>query len=606
MRQFSIAMVLTMSFGTLVTCAVLSVLTISLYSGLANTRDLLEEKATSELASVEQNLRTLLNPIEKQVQFLSELIYRGEVDLNDPDSINQALLTSLSGMNENVGISIVYPDFSSRVATRFDKKIEYNPPVEPEGQDSLKEVLMTGVGHWGPLIYSPDVHETLMAFRQPIIRNEEFIGLVIGGIPVSEVRRAVQLDGLYKNDGRFVLYGRDHVLTYDGFQVHSDKLTYKGVTPKLSEIPDPVLSAIWTADREEFKWVKNKGAFQGHFIELNDETYQFIYTTIEGYTDKPLIVGYKVKFEDVAGALKRLAWAGFAGLGILIISCISAILIGRRIARSVHTISEASQKISKLNFNEVGTLPPSHLKELNEASEAYNTMLRSLSWFENYVPKSLVRKLMETGEAHSETRSVTVMFTDICEFTPFAEGMPSEEVANLLNQHFELVTACIEKEGGTVDKFIGDAVMAFWGAPEHQEDHAARACRAALAITETIERDNKKRRTEGRAPVYMRIGIHTGDLVVGNIGSSGRLNYTVVGDTVNIAQRIEQLGKNVQITPQPDVLALISMTTADQAGDTFPYQSVGVHRVKGRKEEVNICRLHQDETARPDEEEIGA
>jgi len=543
------------------------------------------------MASAEQNLTNLLAPMERQVQFISELIYRGEVDIHNPESIDQALLTSLSGTNEYVGIAFIYPDLSSRVATRFDKKVKMLPPEAPEGVDSMKDIAMQGTGHWGPLIYSPIIEETVMHFRQPIIRDGEFIGLVISAIPVKQVRNAVQLDGRSQKEGRFILYGRDHVLTYDGFQVHSDTITYEGVAPKLSEIPDPVLSSIWSPDRTALSLVEGDDNFTGHFIDVDGEKYQFIYTSLEGFTDKPLYIGYKIRFEDATVALKRLAIAGFAGLGILLISVIIAFLIGRRISRSVHKISVASQKISRLDFNNVGELPPSHLKELNEASEAYNTMLRGLSWFENYVPKSLVRKLMETGEAQSETRSVTVMFTDICNFTPFAENMSSSEVANLLNRHFELVTACIEAEGGTVDKFIGDAVMAFWGAPEHQEDHAARACRAAIAIEKSILQENIVRRNEGLAAIYMRIGIHSGDLIVGNIGSTGRLNYTVVGDTVNIAQRIEQLGKEVEIKSQPEVLTLVSSAALSASAQPFTTEMIGAHKVKGRREEVQICRL---------------
>ncbi len=584
-------MVLALSFGALVTTAVLAVLIISLYTGLANTRELLRETATSEMTSAQQNLTNLLTPMERQVQFISELIYRGEVDINDPASIDQALLTSLSGIDDKVGIAFVYPDMSSRIATRFDKRVKLLPPEAPEGLDSMKALSMQGTGHWGPLIYSPIINETVMHFRQPIIRDGAYIGLVISAIPVKEVRNAIQVDGRDQKEGRFILYGRDHVLTYDGFQVHSDKITFDGVAPKLAEIPDPILSSIWDPNRTELSIVADNSDFTGHFIDLNGEKYQFIYTTLEGFADKPLYIGYKVRFEDATVALKRLAMAGFAGLGILLISVVIAFLIGRRISKSVHKLSVASQKISKLDFNSVGELPPSHLKELNEASEAYNTMLRGLSWFENYVPKSLVRKLMETGEAQSETRTVTVMFTDICNFTPFAENMSSSEVANLLNRHFELVTACIEAEGGTVDKFIGDAVMAFWGAPEIQEDHAARACRAALAIQRSIQQENIVRRNEGLAPVHMRIGIHSGDLVVGNIGSTGRLNYTVVGDTVNIAQRIEQLGKSVDITPQPEVLTLISSAVINASDEHFHAEQIGAQKVKGRREEVQICRL---------------
>ena len=142
-----------------------------------------------------------------------------------------------------------------------------------------------------------------------------------------------------------------------------------------------------------------------------------------------------------------------------------------------------------------------------------------------------------------ERRDMTVMFTDIPGFTTLSEQLSATEVANLLNDHFTLVAGCVEAEEGTIDKYIGDSVMAFWGAPSKQPDHAARAIRAALAIAETVRADNAIRRTDGRQEVRIRIGIHSGPALAGNIGAPGRINYTLVGDTVNAANRIEQLGK---------------------------------------------------------------
>ncbi len=115
------------------------------------------------------------------------------------------------------------------------------------------------------------------------------------------------------------------------------------------------------------------------------------------------------------------------------------------------------------------------------------------------------------------------MFTDIVGFTPLSEDMPPADVAAMLNRHFEMLNACIEAEDGTLDKFIGDATMAFWGAPEPTPDHAARACRAALGIARALEADAAASET----PVSVKIALHTGPLIVGNIGAQSRMNYTV-------------------------------------------------------------------------------
>ena len=135
------------------------------------------------------------------------------------------------------------------------------------------------------------------------------------------------------------------------------------------------------------------------------------------------------------------------------------------------------------------------------------------------------------------------MFTDIVEFTPQAEDLPEQETADLLNHHFALLGACIDHEHGVIDKYIGDSVMAVWGGLSRMDDHADHAVRAALAIARVIREDNAIRRAAGKPPIRVRIGLHSGPVVVGNIGAPGRVNFTVVGDTVNVAQRFEQLGK---------------------------------------------------------------
>ena len=235
-------------------------------------------------------------------------------------------------------------------------------------------------------------------------------------------------------------------------------------------------------------------------------------------------------------------------------------------------------------------LKPSRFRELSRAADAFNSMTAALRWFERYVPKKLVTELMShaAGSAiASEEREVTVMFTDIRGFSTMSERMRPGEVAALLNTHFEMLSRCIEAEGGTVDKFIGDSVMAFWGAPESMADHRARAVRAAQAIQAAVKADNEQRRARGEAPVAVRVGLHTGPVVVGNIGAESRLNYTVVGDTVNAAARLEQLGKKQ--TADDCVVLLSEETVRNSTG--LPLTRLGKQTLKGKAEKVVVYWL---------------
>jgi len=203
-------------------------------------------------------------------------------------------------------------------------------------------------------------------------------------------------------------------------------------------------------------------------------------------------------------------------------------------------------------------------------STAARARLRRIDAF---APKHLWRRLMRSvREAFLLAvvdGEVTVMFTDIAGFTAMAAGRPAAVVADFLNDHFALVAACIEAESGVLDKFIGDGVMAYWEGSPKTPDHAIQATRAALAIADAIRRDNGRRVARGEAPVRLRIGLHSGPAVIGALGAPSRMARTVIGETVNIAQRLEQLGKAIA-GADDEVTILASEAVAAALGGCFP------------------------------------
>ena len=219
-------------------------------------------------------------------------------------------------------------------------------------------------------------------------------------------------------------------------------------------------------------------------------------------------------------------------------------------------------------------------------------MTTGLRWFETYVPQQLVRRLMARETPfESENRAITVMFTDIVGFSTLSEHMPAAETAAMLNEHFAILVDCIEAEGGTVDKYIGDSVMAFWE-PDDTGVNVDRAIRAARQIRRRVTEDNSTRRLTNRVAPCVRIGIHTGDALVGNIGAPGRINYTLVGDAVNVAARLEQLSKS--IGQASDAKILISDATAAHAEDRNGLISVGTHEICGRDGTIGVWSLDEN------------
>jgi len=198
------------------------------------------------------------------------------------------------------------------------------------------------------------------------------------------------------------------------------------------------------------------------------------------------------------------------------------------------------------------------------------------------------------GADHEEPsvtlRETSIMFADIVGFTARCESLPPEEVAAFLNQFFSLAADAIFEFGGTLDKFIGDAVMAFFGAPLPQEDHAERAVRAALALTASLEAWNRDRLADGIDPIEIRVAVHSGPVVVGDIGSASRVDYTVLGNTVNIAARLEEF------VASPGSI-VVGESTHEAVKDLFATESLGEVPLKGLSKKIGAFRIVDGEPA---------
>jgi adenylate cyclase len=252
--------------------------------------------------------------------------------------------------------------------------------------------------------------------------------------------------------------------------------------------------------------------------------------------------------------------------------------------------------VESLELDKAPVLKPGPFRETAAAAHAFNDMMRGLNSFTTYVPHQLVRRLVKRGQTQSEEREVSVMFTDIVGFTPLAARLEPTALASLLNRHFALIAHEIEATEGTLDKYIGDCVMAFWGAPDTQMDHRLRAVTTAMAICRVMAKDNERRKRKGLKPVRIRIGLTSGPVVVGNVGAPGRINYTLIGDTVNRAQRLEQLSKRYM---QDDEICCV-LASAELA-DLLPEglaraEHIGPVRLAGQDHDTEVVRLFPAES----------
>ena len=209
-----------------------------------------------------------------------------------------------------------------------------------------------------------------------------------------------------------------------------------------------------------------------------------------------------------------------------------------------------------------------------------------------YLEPAVIDKMMEDGdspELGGEERELTVWFSDIAGFTSISETLEPHDLVEFLNQYFTAMTSIVKEHGGFVDKYVGDAIIAVFGAPQHDPDHALHAVQSALACDKRLKELEDTFNLPGGLKVAARIGVNTGEMLVGNIGSSDRLNYTIMGDAVNLAARIEGVNKMYGTS------VMASDSTIEQCGDAIQVRELDIVRVKGKATPTTIYEPLQQE-----------
>lgn len=296
------------------------------------------------------------------------------------------------------------------------------------------------------------------------------------------------------------------------------------------------------------------------------------------------IIGLDIDASDVlAGRAEFKRIAGGIALLFLIASSIASLAFARILTRPILEMSKGIQALS------AGRLETRMVvrgrDEIGQLSAATNRMVDTLC---HYLPTKLVGEILASASdlklGGASTR-VTSYFSDIAGFTSISERLTPEQTVALLNEYLSAMTDIIEGLGGTVDKYVGDAVVAFWGAPLPVADHAAAACEAALRQDEAIRKLRQQWRTEGKPEISFRVGLNTGAVVAGNMGSSRRFNYTVIGDSVNLASRLEGANKLYGTS------ILLGEDTYELIKGAFECRRLDRVRVVGRKTSIAIYEL---------------
>ncbi len=441
-------------------------------------------------------------------------------------------------------------------------------------QDWFRVARQTDDEYWSTLTAHPRGERLAAAFSAPVAIDGKPAGVVAIIIELTRVSSFLSQLTVGKSAGAFIL-------ERDGKVVASPD-------PDASELvalktDHPLFPIAVDAIRNATAYEPGEGQPFNTMVTRDGKAYQAVITPIS-FPGWSLVT--VVPESEFLGPVQMTIRNLMIGLAFLIVfaGLLSAWLAQRLIAAPLIKVVNEIRHVERFDLDKVQR-HPSRLTEIENLSGAIGDMAQGLAAFRKYIPADLVRRLVSDGDGArlgGAVRPMSVMFIDLAGFTGMSERL-GDRIIPLLSRYFDGVSAQIQNHNGTIDKFIGDAVMAFWGAPSPNPDHAVDCCRAALECQRAVGEAGLM--DDHGKPVKIRIGINSGDMLVGNIGSEVRLNYTVIGDAVNIASRLESTNKvyGTTIILGPETLRL--------AGDRIVVRELDRLAVYGRAGGLQIYEL---------------
>ncbi|VIO75028.1 adenylate/guanylate cyclase domain-containing protein [Bradyrhizobium ivorense] len=431
---------------------------------------------------------------------------------------------------------------------------------------------------------NPDTGYPIISARYPIFRsNDEFIGCASVNITFDVLSRYLSMQRPSRNSVSIIADPND------GKMVASSERE-KVVAPAGGTLQIATLADVDNADVRE--------AYRLH-VQTNSDDFVFN-SPRDGRELSASFARFPESFgspwqsvivtptDDFVGQLRETNQKII--LTIVVLTAIELVLIFglvRRLTRPIEKVTQELEAIEELSFEKPRD-PSSKIREIAKLQTATALLRNSLQSFSSFAPVEVVKGLVKSGIPLSlgvEKRCLTVLFSDIEDFSTHAEHSDPDRLLEQMSAYFDIVSRAIAEEGGTVDKFIGDGVMAFWGAPIALPAPALHACRGALRSVRRLESVNATWRATGRPAFRMRIGLNTADVLVGNVGSTERFSYTAMGDGVNVASRLEGMNK------QFGTAICLSDSVVNTVGSEILVRPLRRVVVKGREQRFMVYEL---------------
>jgi len=593
----SIRAILIAGFGGLTVVGIVVALYLGLSAAFHNTRELLTDKTETLVARMVDEIVGRLRPAEAQARWIAERVGDGRLPLRATDEARDAFFfeTLLAATPQVGAAALITRDGVMRQWLRGGGDI---PPADWSDRGPVMRWLAKGTEGsrpvWGPPFWLDTLDTAVIVHETALFDVQGYLGYLLLAVPISDLSRSLARI----SDTAFVLAGRSDVLAHplmidwrplDGSAMPTTEAIYEGRSAlvPLAEIGDPVLERIWTAEYQDLVMLRDMADTRAAAADIGERQYVFLYRTIKGYGPVPWNVGTYLNVTTTIDVVRRLDWAIEAGFALFIVAVILIALVARALVRPIRSLAQASEAVRDGHLNDLPPLPLSRIAELNSAMSSFKGMVADLKEREQirrtlgrYVPEKIAEKLLEDDGGLSPTEAeATVLFTDIVGFTALTEALGPSRIVQVLNAYFSRMTEIIEEHGGVITQFQGDAILAIFNVPIVAPDHAERACRAAMEMRAAVGGE-----TFAGEKLEHRIGINTGSIVAGAVGAEGRLTYTVHGDAVNRAARVEALNKEMGTT------LLITEVTANLIVG-INVRRVGAMKLRGQTETVTVFTI---------------
>ncbi|MBX3097337.1 MAG: hypothetical protein KF812_10785 [Fimbriimonadaceae bacterium] len=416
-----------------------------------------------------------------------------------------------------------------------------------------------------------------------------FTGAVLVDLSVADLSNYISKIRVAENGYAFLIEKR----TSDTIVVaHPDRgrllTTVDGVDrlATMTEVGDPVIERTVSGLLQESIGTPNE--VRSTVFTENNRRWLVGMQTVSYNVGPVWAIGVAVPEEDfMSGVRQTVNFVALIGAGAVLVALTAVMFFARRISSPLVALAKETERIREFDFSQ--TEPrTAGIREVDQLAQGFSQMKIGLRSFEKMVPGEYARSLLRSGEEArigGERKHISTSFADLVGFTSLSERLAPEELVGVLAEYLDLLSEEVLRRGGTVDKFNGDDVMAFWGAPNPVPNVARMACENALASRQAVLEKHPEWAAADKPALRVSFGIGTGDVIVGNIGSRRRMHYTVIGDAVNLASRLQGLNK-AYLTE-----ILIDEVTARECGEDFVTRRIDYVAVAGREEATAIFEL---------------